>query len=67
MNQERTAREYTNAHTKTALKTWEKAPAHVRAMAGTWVNPLILAISAMDNELQELSEAVTALGGVKHG
>ena len=36
-----------------AAKAWSYAPAHIRAMAGAYVEPLIRALSAVDAELRE--------------
>lgn len=33
---------------------WAKAPAHIKAMAGAYVGPLIAAISAVNEELEQL-------------
>jgi hypothetical protein len=40
-----------------AAAEWAKAPAHVKALAGAYVGPLLEAIAAMNQELQSIKEA----------
>lgn len=39
-----------------AAAAWAKAPAHIKAMAGAYVGPLIAALLAMNAELQALKK-----------
>jgi hypothetical protein len=39
-----------------AAAAWAKAPAHVRAMAGAYVGPLLAALMAINEELQEVQD-----------
>jgi len=41
-----------------ALAAWNKAPAHVRMMAGAYVSPLLIALAAIANEVEALKEEV---------
>lgn len=57
-----------------ALNAWEKAPAHVKVMAGAYVGPLLLALGALGEEVEEqrcdllaLSARVANLEGADHG
>ena len=52
-----TARAATAAAVDTAGAAWAMAPAHIKAMAGAYVAPLLAALIAINNEL----------GGLKHG
>ena len=40
-----------------ARKAWQAAPLHVRAMAGQYVDPLIVAILEIAAEVKKLKEA----------
>jgi hypothetical protein len=39
-----------------AAAAWAKAPAHVRAMAGAYVGPLLAALMAINEELQGVED-----------
>jgi hypothetical protein len=39
-----------------AAAAWAKAPAHVRAMAGAYVGPLLAALMAINEELQGVQD-----------
>lgn len=43
-----------------AEKAWEKAPVHIKAMAGAYVCPLLRAIRALSDEIDSIKET-------KHG
>lgn len=47
-------REKTVAAIKEAGESWAKAPAHVRIMAGAYVAPLLAALAALNDEIDEL-------------
>jgi hypothetical protein len=48
-----TTRQKTAEQVGEAGAAWAKAPAHIRAMAGAYVAPLLAAIQRIDNELAE--------------
>lgn len=45
-----------NEAVEKARKAWEQAPAHVRMMAGNYVDPLIIALLEMSAEINKLKE-----------
>jgi hypothetical protein len=53
-NEPQNQREQTRQAISTASKAWEKAPIHVKAMAGAYVAPLIEALQRINNELENL-------------
>lgn len=52
-----------------ALSAWEKAPAHVRMMAGAYVGPLLAALVETDSRVARVEAAIQGLiqGGALHG
>lgn len=48
------ARTVTDKTVSAASAAWNKAPAHVRAMAGAYVSPLLGALIAINHELGAL-------------
>lgn len=49
-------REKTAQAAAAAGAAWAKAPAHIRAMAGAYVGPLLEAVAAINQELQRIKE-----------
>lgn len=49
-------REKTAAKIKEAVNSWSKAPAHVRIMAAAYVVPLLEALDAINEEMDELKK-----------
>lgn len=47
-------REKTEKAVQTAAEKWEKAPGHIKIMAGPYVDPLLSAIKAINQELEVL-------------
>lgn len=41
-----------------AAQAWKKAPAHIRMMAGDYVGPLLTAIEAIGDELDEVQRQI---------
>lgn len=41
-----------------ARKAWEAAPLHVRAMAGQYVDPLVIALLEVSARVEKLEKAV---------
>lgn len=61
--------EVAQAEVSALAETWQKAPAHVRGMAGAYVAPMVAALQAqaaalvgMDRELQALRAEVASRG-----
>lgn len=52
-----------------ALSAWEKAPAHVRMMAGAYVGPLLAALVESDSRIARCEAAIQEIiqGGALHG
>ncbi len=45
-------------HVDKAQAAWNRAPAHVKLMAGAYVEPLLAALVAMADEISTLKEKV---------
>lgn len=60
---------------KGAREAWKQAPAHVKMMAGAYVGPLLTALDALGEELDEVQDDLRvavmrhggAVEGVDHG
>lgn len=56
-----------------ALEAWNKAPAHIRMMAGAYVGPLLVALVAVSSKVEKIDGQVSILSelaklkGVNHG
>ena len=48
------AREATQQLAVAAAAAWAKAPAHIKAMAGLYVGPVLAAVLAVNEELREV-------------
>ena len=46
---------------KRAEDAWDKAPAHIKVMAGAYVGPLLEALKAIDKESEDISRRLIAL------
>lgn len=52
--QRQQARETTQKLAVEAAAAWAKAPAHIKAMAGLYVGPVLAAVLAVNEELREV-------------
>lgn len=46
-----------------AASAWEKAPLHVKAMAGPYVKPLLAAVLALAHAAEEAEARIDRIGG----
>lgn len=45
-----------------AVAAWAKAPAHIRAMAGAYVGPLLAALQALEARVNDIEQVAYELG-----
>lgn len=64
---ERTAREDTAEGLQGCLRAWNKAPTHVKVMAGGYVDPILHVVTALNREIENLTKDVEVLKAHRYG